>query len=129
MPAKDPKKLSARITAKLFPFAGGQGRYSLQPHVSLPDGTFEEEHGRQGFFGKTSHLYHRHPPTGWLRIEGPLKPHAYRAVEVSEGKGSEGAPTFLLENSDVRLGISKFSRAMGVLMRNADGDEVRFIHE
>jgi homogentisate 1,2-dioxygenase len=108
-------------------FGWSQGVFSPQPHVGVPDGTYEEEHGRQGFFGRTSHLYHRHPPTGWLRIEGALQPHAY---QVSKLPGHEhGRPEFFLENSDVKIGIAKLAAPMKVFARNGDGDEVRFIHE
>lgn len=108
-------------------FGWAQGDYSLQPHVDVPNGTYEEEHGRRGFFGRVSHLYHRHPPTGWLRIEGPLLPRAYQAIDL---KGEqEGQPQIFLQNNDVKLGIAKLANAMGVFARNADGDEVRFIHE
>ncbi len=107
-------------------FGWAQGKYSAQPHVKTPEGTYEEEFGRRGFFGRTTHLYHRHPPTGWLRIEGPLKPHAYVVTNL-EG-GNEGQPEYFLENSDVRLGIAKLAAAMGVFVRNGDADELRFIH-
>lgn len=108
-------------------FGWSQGSHSQQPHVNVPDGLYEEEHGRQGFFGRVSHLYHRHPPTGWLRIEGNLKPRAY---QVSRLEGlAQGQPEFFLENEDVKLGIAKLTAPMGVFARNADGDEVRFIHE
>lgn len=108
-------------------FGWSQGRVSAQPHVQVPQGTYEEEHGRNGFFGRVSHLYHRHPPTGWLRIEGPLAPRAYRALD-SSGL-ADGEPEILLENADVRLGISKLNGEMKTFARNADGDELRFIHE
>ncbi|MBY0470786.1 homogentisate 1,2-dioxygenase [bacterium] len=108
-------------------FGWAQGKYSIQPHVDVPEGTYEEEHGRQGFFGRVSHLYHRHPPTGWLRIEGNLKPRSYYASK-SEGK-EQGQPEILLYNNDVQIGIAKLKSAMTVFARNADGDEVRFIHE
>ena len=51
----------------MFPL--GKGEYSKQAHVALPEGTFEDEHGREGFYGRVSHLYHQHPPTAWTRIE------------------------------------------------------------
>lgn len=108
-------------------FGWAQGQHTLQPHVGLPEGTYEEEHGRQGFFGRVSHLYHRHPPTGWLRIEGPLRPHAYYALKL-EG-AANGQPTPLLENADVKIGIAKLTGEMKAFVRNADGDETRFIHE
>ncbi len=100
----------------------------MQPHVQVPDGTYEEEHGRRGFFGRVSHLYHRHPPTGWLRIEGPLKPHAYLATEAAIAPDLDGQAEWLLENADVKMGLAKFSGAQKAFYRNADGDEVRFIH-
>src|SRR4051812_9430694 len=96
-------------------FGWSQGRFSPQPHVDTPEGTYEEEHGRQGFFGRVSHLYHRHPPTGWLRIEGPLKPHAYRASELAGDEHGRGE--FFLENSDVKIGIAKLKAEMSVFAR------------
>lgn len=108
-------------------FGWSQGRFSPQPHVDVPEGLYEEEHGRQGFFGRVSHLYHRHPPTGWLRIEGDLRPRAYQVTKL---EGAEhGQPRNFLENDDCVLGIAKLRGAMSVFARNADGDEVRFIHE
>lgn len=118
--AKDQKNLPSG-------FGWSQGIFSPQPHVNVPDGTYEEEHGRQGFFGRVSHLYHRHPPTGWLRIEGSLKPRAYQVAKL---EGAEhGQPEFFLENPDVKLGIAKLTGDMQVFARNGDGDEVRFVHE
>ena len=108
-------------------FGWSQGEFSPQPHVGTPQGTYEEEHGRQGFFGRASHLYHRHPPTGWLRIEGPLTPHAYFASKL-EGEAEGQGQTFL-ENNDVKIGLAKLKSDMTVFARNADADEVRFIHE
>jgi len=108
-------------------FGWSQGEFSPQPHVGVPKDTYEEEHGRQGFFGRVSHLYHRHPPTGWLRIEGPLRPHAYQAANLPGL--AEGEPEIFLANDDVSIGIAKLTSAMGIFARNADGDEVRFIHE
>jgi homogentisate 1,2-dioxygenase len=54
-----------------------KGKTANQAHVGLPGGTYEEEHGRKGFYGKSAHLYHLHPPTGWVRFEGKLRPHCF----------------------------------------------------
>src|SRR3954471_20740053 len=97
----------AKTTITQGGFGWSQGSHSRQPHVDIPDGTYEEEHGRQGFFGRASHLYHRHPPTGWLRIEGPLKPRAYQTSHLI-GE-SLGQSQVFLENGDVQLGIAKLS--------------------
>jgi homogentisate 1,2-dioxygenase len=108
-------------------FGWSQGAVSPQPHVGLPAGTFEEEFGRNGFFGRTAHLYHRHPPTGWLRIEGNLKPRAYYASKL-EGL-QHGHSEVFLENTDVSIGIAKQNAPMTIFVRNGDEDEVHFIHE
>ena len=59
-----------------------RGRVAAQAHVALPDGTVEEEYAREGFFGRYAHLYRRHAPVGWTRIEGPLRPRAYDLREL-----------------------------------------------
>ena len=51
------------------------GIYSRQAHVKIPEGHFEEEHGRKGFYGRVAHLYHQTPPVSWIHIEGDLRPH------------------------------------------------------
>src|SRR6267378_877647 len=52
-----------------------KGKFASQAHVGVPEGTYEEEHGRKGFYGKSAHLYHANTPTGWIRFEGKLRPH------------------------------------------------------
>jgi homogentisate 1,2-dioxygenase len=110
-------------------FGWSQGKFSPQPHVKTPEGTFEEEHGRNGFFGRVSHLYHKRPPTGWLSIDGDLKPRAYHASKLPSAlQHSSVEPVTLLENADVKLGLAGFQGAPAGFWRNGDGDEVRFIH-
>jgi homogentisate 1,2-dioxygenase len=115
----------------MFPL--GQGKFSKQAHVALPEGTFEEEHGREGFYGRVSHLYHRNPPTGWTRIEGNLKPRAIDCNKLPEGAAIRqsnpfGEPVTFLYNDDVALKIVRPGGAMPYYTRNADGDDVYFIH-
>lgn len=102
-----------------------KGQYAKQAHLNLPEGTYEEEFGRKGFFGKVSHLYRLNPPTSWTRIEGNLKPRAYNCLAV---KGEE-VPQKLLYNSDVSIYTLKITKDMEHYFRNADGDELYFIHE
>ena len=66
-----------------------RGKVATQAHVGVPDGTVEEEFARNGFFGRYAHLYRTHAPVGWTRIEGPLRPRAYRAL----GVGAESTPS------------------------------------
>src|SRR5919201_1241041 len=101
-----------------------------QAHVGIPDGLCEEEHGREGFSGAASHLYRRHPPTGWVRIEGPLRPRAFQvsAVAAPDERATDGRPVEVLRSDDGSLFVSRRARSMPYFVRNADGDELYFIH-
>jgi homogentisate 1,2-dioxygenase len=107
-----------------------KGKVAQQAHVGLPEGTFEEEHGRKGFYGKSAHLYHAHPPTGWIRFEGKLRPHCFdlNKLEPSDLREANGSPVAFLGNDDVTLFVSRRCRAMPFYFRNADGDELYFVH-
>ena len=67
-----------------IPVRGAEGTHSRQAHADLPEGTYEREIGRDGFFGPATHVYHRHPPTGWSKFEGPLRPRAFDAVKAAK---------------------------------------------
>ena len=107
-----------------------KGKVAKQAHVALPEGTYEEEHGRKGFFGKTAHLYHTHPPTGWIRFEGKLRPHCFdcNKIEPTDQRDAKGSPSVFLGNDDLQLSISRRSEPMPFYFRNADGDELFFVH-
>jgi homogentisate 1,2-dioxygenase len=107
-----------------------KGKFASQAHVGLPEGTYEEEHGRKGFYGKSAHLYHTHPPTDWIRFEGKLRPHCLdlNKLEPADQHNPEGAPIAFLGNDDVRLYVSRRSKPMPFYFRNADGDELLFVH-
>jgi homogentisate 1,2-dioxygenase len=111
-------------------FTLAKGNHAPQAHVGIPAGTYEEEHGRNGFFGRVSHLYHAHPPTGWTRIEGPLRPRALRTQDLTppNRKDPRGEPVTFLYNDDVALKVSRPMAPMPFAFRNADADEVYFIH-
>jgi homogentisate 1,2-dioxygenase len=107
-----------------------RGRVAAQAHVGLPEGTVEEEYGRNGFFGRYAHLYRQHAPVGWTRIEGPLKPRAYDTRRLEAGSPDWlGTRRALLGNADVRLSLATLGAPMPYLFRNADADEILFVHE
>lgn len=112
----------------MFPLK--KGKFASQAHVALPEGTYEEEHGRKGFYGKSAHLYHAHPPTGWIRFEGKLRPHCFDLNRLEPGDLADpcGMPTAFLGNRDVVLYVSRRAEPMPFYYRNADGDELFFIH-
>lgn len=107
-----------------------KGTVTRQAHVGLPEGTYEDEHGRDGFYGPVSHLYRTHAPTGWTRIDGPLKPRAFKFgnLSVSNGDAVTGRVKTLF-NDDVAMHIARFTGDMDYYYRNADGDEVLFVHQ
>ena len=108
-----------------------RGKVTKQPHVAIPEGTFEEEHGREGFFGRVSHLYHANAPTGWTRIEGNLRPHAFdlTKIEPTDMTDPAGLALSILYNDDIVVMISRRNFAMPWHIRNADGDVVVFTHK
>jgi len=105
-----------------------EGRTSRQAHVDLPEGTFEREVGSEGFFGPATHFYHAHAPTGWTSFEGPLRPRAFDTRELRKWLGTPWEATALLENARLRFRIWHFDGSMDHLARNADGDELLFVH-
>lgn len=102
------------------------GIYTKQAHVKIPDGLYEEEHGRKGFSGRVSQLYHENQLTNWNTIEGSLKP---RNIPTSFDKIKTNSFVPFLHNKDVILNFGRFDKTFETFFRNADYDEVYFIHE
>jgi homogentisate 1,2-dioxygenase len=105
-----------------------EGTASRQAHADLPEGTFERELGREGFYGPSTQMLHRHPPTGWTDVEGPLRPRAFDTVRIAETAGSPWQATPLLGNPHLKLRFWRTDAAMDHLARNGDGDELLFVH-
>ena len=84
-----------------------KGTAPNQAHVGIPDGLHEEEHGRRGFSGPSSHLYHSHPPTGWSRIEGPLRPRAFTCTDLPtpDQRAADRRPVTILQSRDARVSV------------------------
>ena len=106
-----------------------EGRASRQAHADLPEGTYERELGREGFFGPATQMYHTHPPTGWSNFEGPLKPRAFDLAALNEAVPSPWAAKSILTNARVELCFWRLDAPMPRLARNADGDQLLFLHE
>ncbi len=105
-----------------------EGTASRQAHCDLPEGTYEREIGREGFFGPAAQLHHKHPPTGWTRFEGPLRPRAFDLNKLETRSASPWQATTILSNAAMRLRMWKTSGRMDQLARNADGDDCLFVH-
>jgi len=105
------------------------GVHTKQAHVDIPEGLFEEEHGRKGFFGRVSQLYHSHPPVNWSNIEGELRPRQLKTLH--EAKLNQQAFTLVLFNNDVQISYGYYpeSDPENEFFRNADFDELLFAHQ
>jgi len=105
-----------------------EGKTSRQAHCDLPEGSYERELGREGFFGPASHMYHRHPPTDWSRFEGELRPRAFDTTRFGIFGSSPWEACGLLHNAHMKMRMWEMTESMKELVRNADGDELLFIH-
>src|SRR4029078_2995892 len=106
-----------------------EGKASRQAHEDLPPGTFEREMSKEGFFGPAAFFHHRHPPTGWSAFEGPLSPHAFDFTKLDAVSAHPWSAPDLLFNASVRIRFWRMSGKMDALARNADGDELLFVHQ
>jgi homogentisate 1,2-dioxygenase len=88
----------------------------------------ERELGKEGFFGPATHMIHPRPPTGWTSWQGPLRPRAFDCVKLAVESNSPWDATLLLHNAACRFRFWTCATSMDHLVRNADGDELLFVH-
>ena len=105
-----------------------EGKSSRQAHTDLPEGTYERELGKEGFFGPATHMYHARPPTGWVSFEGPLQPRAFDTNKLTSDSKSPWDANMLLSNASCKFRYGGLKGNMDHLVRNSDGDELLFIH-
>lgn len=114
---------------KPFSFPIVEGVASRQAHTDLPENTFERELGADGFFGAATHMHHRHPPTAWRSVDGPLRPRAFDTLEFTDMITSPWLAPVLLQNRSTEIRSWMLCRNMPGLVRNSDGDQLLFVHE
>ena len=105
-----------------------EGVASRQAHADLPEGTFEREIGKEGFYGPSALIHHKHPPTGWIDWDGPLKPRAFDLNQFPRGGSCNWVNNNILSNTHCRVNWATLEGSMDHLVRNGDGDELLFIH-
>ncbi len=110
------------------PLAIVEGVASRQAHADLPEGTFEREISKDGFSGPSAQFYHRHAPTGWTAWEGPQRPRAFDLNRLGAAAACPWEAPALLHNAHVRVRWWQAPAAMDHLVRNADGDDLLFVH-
>lgn len=108
-------------------YHSSEGIFTRQAHKAIPEGHFEEEQGRKGFFGPVSHLIRKKPSTRWKSIEGELKPRMYDLVELPHSANWQR----MLYNNDCAMHMAWFKPAEvnpSQGFRNADADVIYFCH-
>jgi len=73
-------------------------------------------------------MYHRRPPTAWTHVEGPLRPRAFDTTRLEGSATTPWRAHSLLHNAAVGVRFWSLDRNMTELARNADGDELLFVH-
>ncbi len=106
-----------------------EGTVARQAHYDLPDGTYEREVGKEGFFGPVAHFYHKNPPTNWIEFEGDLQPRAFDTNLYKETQNSPFKAPILMHNASIKVRMFKINESMNHLVSNADGDELLFVHK
>jgi homogentisate 1,2-dioxygenase len=106
-----------------------EGMAARQAHADTPAGTFERELGRDGFSGAATHMYHRNPPTAWLDIDGPIRPRAFDPSAAVRPTSCPWNALALVHNANLRIRYWRIDRSMDHLVRNADGDDLLFVHQ
>jgi homogentisate 1,2-dioxygenase len=108
-----------------------------------PDGSLysEELFGEEGFSGVYSLLYHQHPPTRVSRIakhgdacqvewrQDVHRHHHLKTREVAPGGDPVEGRRLLMYNADCTISVARPTSLMDYFYRNAQADEMLFVHE
>lgn len=128
-----------------MPFYHRMGEIPQKRHVTFykPDGSLFREQlmGTKGFSGIQSILYHHNPPTqvketrkfadrtiDYVQQEH-LKHQHFLSFDLPPGGDPIQGRQYLLGNNDVVMGVCVPTEPMDYFYRNADGDEVLFVHQ
>ena len=114
---------------KWISFPKVKGKASRQAHCQLPENTFEREMSKDGFSGPSTQFHHKHPPTSWIGIEGPLLPRAFDTTKLDVNVSQPWQSPILLQNDATKVRLWQSNKSMEHLVRNADGDELLFFHQ
>jgi homogentisate 1,2-dioxygenase len=128
-----------------MPFYHRLGELPHKRHTQFrqPDGSLycEQVMGTRGFEGIQSIVYHRRPPTAILKVEdrgsaqieleelGALRHRHLRTAQLKPGGDPINGRQPLLHNNDVTMSIALPAEPMNYHYRNAEGDELIFVHE
>ncbi len=129
-----------------MPFYQKQGLIPGKRHTVFENGKGglyqEEVFGTAGFAGMASILYHVHPPTqvaamGEARPAAPeialehnLKALSFKGFDIRPADDYLTSRTTLFVNNDLHIGLAAPTRfSTGYFFKNADADEMIFVHQ
>ena len=128
-----------------MPFYHQMGKIPAKRHVVYrqENGSLyhEELVGTQGFSGLSSLVYHLHPPTRVIRtgepysikpkvaIENNMKSLSFQGFEIPVETDYLKSRKVLMVNSDLQIGLAAPKGKMDYFFKNADADEMIFIHK
>src|SRR5262249_1745458 len=130
---------------RIMPSYVQRGEIPRKRHTQFrkPDGSLyaEQVFGTKGFSGIASILYHAHPPTQVgefaplgdvlpeLAPEEPPRHHHIKTQNLPAGGDPISGRTPLLVNNDISFGLCRPTEPMPYFYKNADGDDLLFVHE
>ena len=117
------------MTRNWIPLRQVEGTASRQAHVRLPEGTYEREISKEGFFGPSAQFHHKHKPTDWVEFDGAIRPRAFDLNRLATARPSPWNAELVMANPHLQMRIWKLDKPMAKLARNSDGDQLLFIHE
>ena len=130
-----------------MPHYHSAGKIPRKRHTQFrkPDGALYSEQlfSTEGFSSNSSLLYHTHPPTQIVKAEEPvnvapvaatpniLKHRSFQGFKVAPNADYLKSRKTVLFNNDVQLTLAAPTRGLtdNIFYKNADTDEVLFIHE
>ena len=102
---------------------------------------YEQLFGTEGFHGISSLLYHIHRPTQIKSISEPIDvtpkiaveknvtPRMFKGMNVTAEDDFLESRKILMINNDLKMGLAKPRKSMEYFYKNAECDELLFVHE
>ncbi len=95
-----------------IPLRQVEGTASRQAHVRLPEGTYEREISKEGFFGPSAQFHHKHKPTDWVEFDGPIRPRALDLNKLATAQANPWDAELVMGNSHLQMRIWRLDKPM-----------------
>ncbi|PKF73812.1 homogentisate 1,2-dioxygenase, partial [Chryseobacterium sp. PMSZPI] len=102
---------------------------------------YEQLFGTEGFHGISSLLYHIHRPTQIksigepkdvtpkIAVEKNITPRMFKGMNVTPEDDFMDSRKILLMNNDLKMGLAKPRKSMDYFYKNAECDELLYVHQ